>query len=649
MSGTAVTARPRKRSRTSEDGDKVAAVSTGKKARGRPRVDTQDATAADRRRTQIRLAQRAYRQRKETTISSLRQQSSQLHAIIDQMNKAFLRFNDLAVQSGLLLMNHELAAELERTNETFSNCSKTASEQILVSDEEDLNETGTTRRAQDPAAPIAAPSVQSSQAIEPQVKEQSWGYAATKHITERPRLRVDARQPQTYFSHISSSSYNLPEPSNNPQLLPRQFTVGEVQDQPSSANRSYQSHLTNEQSQAQQQQQQQEQPLPFGLVDIPSREQSPFVPPYIFPVDIPAMGAELPPAPRHSLKTTTSRPSISTLSTRTLPPAFTYSFDEVTFARRLTRATIEAGFLLLSTSGGPPAAISAKFKLSLPYLTLDEVRDRFKIVLSRGVDEDLDWYSTPFLHLGGAGTHYQRRDAYGKVIPLRNAWTVRQIGPLDKRMIRMENVADGQIQDFEGIDLEGFEGEWFDPHDVQGYLEEQWHCRIDPKSSFAECLIDSETIFPDDETGSPSMSHGSTASSTDFSVSPSVPHAFNASQPSHGLDTLFNNASVPHFLAAPNKQSLPDLSFDQTLGLDLAPSFDMGFAGSSGHGTLGLSVMGETERLAFVRQKPKKLAWVDVSKLIDSIIKQAVCIGRSPGFRRKDIDTAFREALIPAC
>lgn len=38
---------PRKRLRTSEDADDVAVTGGGKKARGRPRVDTQDATAAD--------------------------------------------------------------------------------------------------------------------------------------------------------------------------------------------------------------------------------------------------------------------------------------------------------------------------------------------------------------------------------------------------------------------------------------------------------------------------------------------------------------------------------------------------------------------------------------------------------------------------
>jgi hypothetical protein len=57
--------RMRKRARTSNassDGD-----DDGKK-RGRPRVEKQDESAADRRRTQIRMAQRAYRQRKESTL-----------------------------------------------------------------------------------------------------------------------------------------------------------------------------------------------------------------------------------------------------------------------------------------------------------------------------------------------------------------------------------------------------------------------------------------------------------------------------------------------------------------------------------------------------------------------------------------------------
>lgn len=47
MTGSESKARPRKRSRTSEDADDAAVASGSKKVRGRPRVDTQDATAAE--------------------------------------------------------------------------------------------------------------------------------------------------------------------------------------------------------------------------------------------------------------------------------------------------------------------------------------------------------------------------------------------------------------------------------------------------------------------------------------------------------------------------------------------------------------------------------------------------------------------------
>lgn len=47
MKVTESTSRSRKRSRASDDGDDGAIASGSKKARGRPRVDTQDATAAD--------------------------------------------------------------------------------------------------------------------------------------------------------------------------------------------------------------------------------------------------------------------------------------------------------------------------------------------------------------------------------------------------------------------------------------------------------------------------------------------------------------------------------------------------------------------------------------------------------------------------
>ncbi|KAL9115993.1 MAG: hypothetical protein Q9227_000361 [Pyrenula ochraceoflavens] len=99
-----------------------------KKQRGRPRVIAQGQTAADRRRTQIRLAQRAYRMRKETTIDDLKNRVGDLEERINQMNASFLQFNDRMIQSGVLVSHPELAEQLRRTTTQFLLLAQNASE-----------------------------------------------------------------------------------------------------------------------------------------------------------------------------------------------------------------------------------------------------------------------------------------------------------------------------------------------------------------------------------------------------------------------------------------------------------------------------------------------------------------------------------------
>lgn len=79
----------RKRTRRSDGSD-----SDGERRRGRPRVEKPDESAADRRRTQIRMAQRAYRQRKESTLEELRKRVSDHINTIELMNKTFIDCRD---------------------------------------------------------------------------------------------------------------------------------------------------------------------------------------------------------------------------------------------------------------------------------------------------------------------------------------------------------------------------------------------------------------------------------------------------------------------------------------------------------------------------------------------------------------------------
>jgi len=121
--------------------------------RGRPRLDTRDESQAEvsyltpllllaivliffkRRRTQIRLAQRAYRLRKETTIASLRSRVSELESAIEGMKDAFveLRHASAAMADS---NDHTVPAFLESVSARFFTLAKTASEGNISCDED---------------------------------------------------------------------------------------------------------------------------------------------------------------------------------------------------------------------------------------------------------------------------------------------------------------------------------------------------------------------------------------------------------------------------------------------------------------------------------------------------------------------------------
>lgn len=114
----------------------------GTRQRGRPRLDTRDETATEvrpptnesclpskltlqqRRRTQIRLAQRAYRQRKETTISALNKKVALLESTIEKMHDSFLEFNDKAIASNIDRWEPSLAEDLKLTMGRFIDYAK---------------------------------------------------------------------------------------------------------------------------------------------------------------------------------------------------------------------------------------------------------------------------------------------------------------------------------------------------------------------------------------------------------------------------------------------------------------------------------------------------------------------------------------------
>lgn len=284
-----------------------------------------------RRRTQIRLAQRAYRQRKETTIASLKSQSTQLHSIIEQMNKAFLKLNESTVKSGLLQLNPSLAQEFKLVTETFASLTKTANEGQYEGDED--GEHGEHGIEGNGAPKLAEP--------EPEVQHIGWGYSAVPKPAAEKRPQPQLSTPDSYLAHISAAYGNVD--SRRSDLVGcRQFGAGAVFDQ---SHRSSQppadpspSHTSSQPTQ-----------LPFGLVDLLSQHQPPYATSNLHTYSVRVPTPEATP-PTNRLPT----PPLSKLTSKTLPPVTTYSFQETTFARRLSRAALEAGFHLLSNAQARP-------------------------------------------------------------------------------------------------------------------------------------------------------------------------------------------------------------------------------------------------------------------------------------------------------
>ncbi|KAI0113458.1 hypothetical protein F4814DRAFT_347331 [Daldinia grandis] len=105
---------PRKRGRKSADRELDGPAEETKRSRGRPRLETKDQTPGERRRTQIRLAQRAYRNRKENAITDLQAKIDDLKNVNSEINNAYHDLFNYASQRGLLAQAPEFGQQLQK-------------------------------------------------------------------------------------------------------------------------------------------------------------------------------------------------------------------------------------------------------------------------------------------------------------------------------------------------------------------------------------------------------------------------------------------------------------------------------------------------------------------------------------------------------
>jgi hypothetical protein len=175
--------------------------------------------------------------------------------------------------------------------------------------------------------------------------------------------------------------------------------------------------------------------------------------------------------------------SVSLFKSRTISAPYTFSVNEITFARRLQRAGFERAFHLLVKAEARPEAYRRVFRLSLPYHTRENLLKKVRHILTNSTLETLDVLHTPFIELGGAGTHYSTNRRT-------NSYAIK-FGPNQKA--RLKHVETGLDPGIEfDIDMNEYEGEWFDSSDVEGYLLELG-MNINPRASFAEAHVSNKS------------------------------------------------------------------------------------------------------------------------------------------------------------
>ncbi|KAJ5346466.1 hypothetical protein N7541_008948 [Penicillium brevicompactum] len=177
--------------------------------------------------------------------------------------------------------------------------------------------------------------------------------------------------------------------------------------------------------------------------------------------------------------------SPSPLINRILPTStiYTYSYQESNMCRRLHRFTLEHTYRWLTDSNTTPAQLSRVFGLVPCIHDMPGIIRSFRRTLQSEIGSTLEFVKMPYYTLGGAGTHYPRVRNGRPVLPE----NTRRPGKILRRMQRI--LDRGGIHDWDedwsgdwdpvGLEMDdqerirslNLDGEWFDCHDVQGYLE----------------------------------------------------------------------------------------------------------------------------------------------------------------------------------
>jgi hypothetical protein len=336
------------------------------------------------------MAQRAYRHRKETTISSLEKRVQDLKGTNEEMSNIFISLYDFAVGKGLLDREPEFGRQLQSTTERFLALAKAS---------EDHDEThGEDGEKHD---------------------DEAEGGRKTKGRRTSPKNRQEATppvsEPANAWGGYTLSKDDSPIEEIDMGYQPDQH-YRQIITRPTEDNASF----------------------PFDLMDLQQ-----------YRVEVPAIED-------YSQNFFQSQP----------PLPSTHSYHEFSFARRIHRGAIERAFRLITSTDPSNERFQQVFGFCMLYESKDVIEGRLKRLLSRSTKDTLQEWRAPFVHVGGAGTYYPLHDSDVNEELMPKFRTGYSMGPFSSPVSQAQEILDDDMK----CNLPGFEGEFFDANDVEGYL-----------------------------------------------------------------------------------------------------------------------------------------------------------------------------------
>ncbi|GFG22041.1 hypothetical protein IFM61606_01895 [Aspergillus udagawae] len=203
--------------------------------RGRPRKSADEGEDPhERRRMQIRLAQRAYRSRKEASVSSLQSRVLKLEAAVEKISTAFLSFSDELIESEVLASDPRLTGRLRDTVQLCLSLAKAAN---MTGDQNVATNLSSPSEGSHSSSEEKEPQRrQTSLATSPPYKESTEsedlgtlyaagfrGRAEDQYVPEAPSLELSAFIERLHFACLYEGYSALSDASISMDILQRPF------------------------------------------------------------------------------------------------------------------------------------------------------------------------------------------------------------------------------------------------------------------------------------------------------------------------------------------------------------------------------------------------------------------------------------------